>query len=124
MDNVSIESVKRRVAQIDEERKVLSRFLEAWDNVLKLDGVGQLPLNMGATTKNGTNGKISFPDGIRQVLQRANGNPMKARAIWEQMQALGVVSNAKKPESFISLNAKRMASIEALGHNTFRWCSD
>ena len=121
MDSVRIESVKKRLAQIEEERKVLNRFLEAWDELLKLDGVGQLPLNLEATTKNGTNGKISFPNGLRQVLQRANGKPMKAADIWKQMQALGVVSNARKPESFISLNAKNTADIEALGHNTFRW---
>ena len=87
MDSVSIEAVKKRLAQIEEERKVLNRYVEAWDDLLKLEGVGQLPLNMGDTTRNGTNGKISFPNGLRQVLQRANGKPMKATDIWEQMQA-------------------------------------
>ena len=123
MDSVSIEAVKKRLAQIEEERKVLNRYLEAWGDLLKLKGVGQLPLHLEAITNHGTNGKISFPNGLRQVLQRANGKSMKATDIWEQMQALGVVSNAKKPESFISLNAKRIVDIEALGHNTFRWRS-
>ena len=124
MDTINIEAIRKRLDEIERERAGLTSILEGWEVVKTLKSTQQLPLTIPVPTANGTSGRISFPNGLRQVLQRAGGNPMQAADIWNEMQALGVVSNAKRPQNYISLNAKQNPNIEALGHNTFRWIGD
>ena len=130
MDYLNVEIVEKRLERNREERKLLEGLLADLKLLQKFDGAEQLPLATGLQTAsrlptaNRMKGKISFPNGLRQVLQRVDGKPMKAAEIWKQMEALGVVSNAKKPESFISLIARKEPNVEAMGENTFRWTGD
>lgn len=124
VDYLNVEILEKRLERNKEERILLEGLLQHLKTLHRFDGAEQLPLTKQVPAANSINGRISFPNGLRQVLQRADGKPMKATEIWAQMKALGVVSNAQRPMSFISLHAKKHPQIEALGKNIFRWIGD
>ena len=124
MEVVNLENIQARLARNEEEHKLLKGLLQQWEDLKRFDGALQLPLIPAKPTANGIKGSMSFPNGMAKVLEEAGGKPMRAEEIWQQMRVIGVVSQAKKPDSFVSLHAKKNPKIESMGKNTFRWVGD
>ena len=125
MQIVNMEGIRQRLERNEKEREILNDLLRRSEALQQFDGeqpVMDIPIPVVPNKPKGT---ISYPEGLRQVLQQAGGKPMKAAEIWEGMQALGVKSDAKKPPSFIGLHATKFPEqIERMGSGTFRWIGD
>ena len=70
--------------------------------------------------ENKMKGMMSFPIGLKKVLQDAHGVALNNDLIWERMQTLGVISTAKNPSTWIDIHAKRLGAEKVLPH-TWRW---
>lgn len=126
MQIVNIEAIRQRLARNEKERELLNDLLRRSEDLQQFDGVEQLVMDIATpVVPNKPKGTISYPEGLREVLRQAGGKPMKAAEMWEEMQKLGVKSDAKRPSSFISLHAqKQPEQIETMGGGTFRWIGD
>ena len=123
MQLVNIEAIRERIARNEEERVVLDDLLHDAERLQQFDGVQQPTLDVGPRViANEPKGSVSYPEGLRLALQQAQGRPMKAAEVWAEMEKLGVRSDAKRPQSYVSLNVKKFPDeIESMGNGTFRW---
>ena len=113
-----MESVRSELNRVEAEREVLEGLLKAYEGWFRLhpeNGTNpptippQLPLE-----------SISFKEGLLAVLRQSRGEPLHVKEIWHRMRALGVTSNAKRPEGFVSMHANKMDEVEKVAAATFR----
>ena len=110
-----MESIRAELNVLDSEREVLEDLLRGYESWFRLhpdSGVclsRQLPFE-----------SISFKEGLLEVLRQARGQPLHAKEIWHRMSVLGVTSNARRPEGFVSMHANKIEGIEKVAPATFR----
>ena len=113
-----MESVRSELNRVDADREVLEGLLkahESWFRIHPENGANppttppQLPLE-----------GISFKEGLLAVLRQSRGEPLHVKEIWHRMREMGVSSNAKRPEGFVSMHANKMDEVEKVEAATFR----
>ena len=119
--DADIEHTTKTLRALDGLRSAIEGLLAILDE--SVDGL-QLPM-MPASSKDSPQftpkGHLSFRAGLISVLQEAKGEILPDKEIWKRMQVKGVVSEAKRPEGFISLHQKKISQIEKIGTNRYKW---
>lgn len=110
-----MESIRSELNVLDSEREVLENLLTGYESWFRLhpDSGACLSRQLPLTS-------MSFKDGLLEVLRQARGQPLHAKEIWHRMNAMGVTSNAKRPEGFVSMHANKIEGIEKIAPATFR----
>ena len=112
-----MESVRSELNKLDSEREVLESLLKAYEGWFRIHP--ENGINPTTTTQLPLEG-ISFKDGLLEVLHQSRGEPLHVKEIWHRMKVIGVSSNAKRPEGFVSMHANRIEGVEKVGPATFR----
>lgn len=113
-----MESVRSELNRVDAEREVLEGLLKAYESWFRIHP--ENGANPPATPPQLPLEGISFKDGLLSVLQQSRGEPLHVKEIWHRMREMGVSSNAKRPEGFVSMHANRIEGVEKVGPATFR----
>ena len=125
MDSLDIAGIKERLNRNEEEHRLLLALKDSFEALCRFDGTEQLIMEIDVPISNGAIGTMSFAKGVLAVLQHASGEPLQNAIIWKRMQALGIKSNSKRPESLIPLHARKHPDkIKDLGNKTFQWIGD
>ena len=113
-----MQEIRDELGRIERQREALNDILQGYETWFQLPGAQQLEMNVKVPNRKGT---MSFPKGLKMVLQQADGEALMDTEIWERMRRVGVHSNAKNPVNFVSLHSNRAPEIEKVATRTYRW---
>lgn len=120
-----MEAIRSELTHLEEQKEALAVMLQSYERWFRVNPENgrrprQLPLGRGGRGV-APKGSISFQRGLVQVMREARGEPLRADEVWQRMQQVGVVSEAKNPQGFISLTVRRIDEIQQVGPRTWQW---
>ena len=117
-----------RLTEIDEERQAILGIVKGYEALLRARTTPrdvpvtlprqQLPLKASVPV-----GAVSMRSAVGRVLRSA-GRPMHSRDILTEAIRLGAATNAKAPESVVSLvltSLKKQGKVERVSPGTWQW---